>query len=145
STVFPGDTPYKNTYVLPQNSYLCATPAGIKITTIDDAINMFGRISGEPTPELYDELTHALIESCRCLRGSTVYELGLSGGCDSRLVAGALKAAGVNFVPRVYGFDDYADVIVAKMIAERLSLPLTYLRALDSSATRGEVDVFGST
>jgi hypothetical protein len=144
-TVFPGDTPYKNTFVLPQNSYLSATSAGVKVAATDDAIDTFGRTSGEPTSELYDELTHALVESCRCLRGATVYDLGLTGGRDSRLVAGALRAAGVDFVPQVSGFDDYADVIVAKMITERLSLPLTYSRMLDNSATRGEVDVFGST
>jgi hypothetical protein len=53
--------------------------------------------------------------------GSPV-ELSLTGGKDSRLVAAALAAAGVEFRTRTHGFPDHPDVQVAAKVAARLGV-----------------------
>jgi len=68
----------------------------------------------------------ALVAAVRPLAEQTVpVELSLTGGKDSRLIAAALTAAEVPFRARTHGFASHPDVIIARMIAERLGLEHT--------------------
>jgi hypothetical protein len=65
----------------------------------------------------------ALVAAVRPLaEGAVPVELSLTGGKDSRLIAAALAAAGVPFRARTHGFARHPDVVIARMIAERLGL-----------------------
>jgi hypothetical protein len=68
----------------------------------------------------------ALVAAVRPLAEEAVpVELSLTGGKDSRLIAAALAAAGVPFRARTHGFARHPDVIIARMISERLGLEHT--------------------
>jgi hypothetical protein len=68
----------------------------------------------------------ALVAAVRPLAEQAVpVELSLTGGKDSRLIAAALAAAEVPFRARTHGFASHPDVIIARMIAERLGLEHT--------------------
>jgi hypothetical protein len=68
----------------------------------------------------------ALVAAVRPLaEGAVPVELSLTGGKDSRLIAAALAAAEVPFRARTHGFASHPDVIIARMIAERLGLEHT--------------------
>src|SRR5580700_9797360 len=71
----------------------------------------------------YGAVAAALVDAVRPLgeRGVPV-ELSLTGGKDSRLIAGALTAAQVPFRARTHGFASHPDVIVAAMIASKLGI-----------------------
>jgi hypothetical protein len=73
-----------------------------------------------------DLVAAALVAAVRPLGQEAVpVELSLTGGKDSRLIAAALAAAGVPFRARTHGFAGHPDVIIARMIAERLGLEHT--------------------
>jgi asparagine synthetase B (glutamine-hydrolysing) len=77
---------------------------------------------------------------------SAPVELSLTGGKDSRLIAAALVAAGVPVSARTYGFADHPDVVVARMVADRLGIEHivtepAVTRAAGSSPAVQEVDV----
>jgi asparagine synthase (glutamine-hydrolysing) len=68
----------------------------------------------------------ALVAAVRPLAEQAVpVELSLTGGKDSRLIAAALAAAEVPFRARTHGFANHPDVIIARLIAERLGLEHT--------------------
>jgi Asparagine synthase len=80
----------------------------------------------------------ALVAAVRPLGETTVpVELSLTGGKDSRLIAAALAAAGVPFRARTHGFASHPDVIVARMIAERLGLEHTVTEPRAAAASQG--------
>ena len=71
-------------------------------------------------------VANALVAAVRPLAEEAVpVELSLTGGKDSRLIAAALAAAGVPFRARTHGFARHPDVIIARMISERLGLEHT--------------------
>jgi hypothetical protein len=68
--------------------------------------------------------------------GGMPVELSLTGGKDSRLIAAALAAAGVPFRARTHGFASHPDVIIARMISERLGLEHTVTEPRPAAAER---------
>jgi Asparagine synthase len=102
------------------DSRLVVTPAG----EIGDNAPRADRAADIPFPSgesASDLVAAALVDTVRPLRGVPV-ELSLTGGKDSRLIAAALTAARVPFRARTHGVADHPDVIVARMIAERLGV-----------------------
>jgi hypothetical protein len=70
-----------------------------------------------------DCVARALVDSVGPLRRDTGdVVLSLTGGKDSRLVAAALKVAGVNFTTRTHGAPDHPDVIAAGAVARALGV-----------------------
>jgi asparagine synthetase B (glutamine-hydrolysing) len=89
------------------------------------------------------------VDSVTWLRGTPApVELSLTGGKDSRLIAAALVAAGVPVTTRTHGFADHPDVVVARLVADRLGIehvvtePAVTPGAGSSPAVQ-EVDVLG--
>jgi asparagine synthetase B (glutamine-hydrolysing) len=79
----------------------------------------------------------ALVAAVRPLAEEAVpVELSLTGGKDSRLIAAALAAAGVPFRARTHGFASHPDVVIARMIAERLGLEHTVTEPRAAAAER---------
>ena len=79
----------------------------------------------------------ALVAAVRPLAaGAVPVELSLTGGKDSRLIAAALAAAGVPFRARTHGFARHPDVIIARMISERLGLEHTVTEPRPAAAER---------
>jgi hypothetical protein len=79
----------------------------------------------------------ALVAAVRPLAEESVpVELSLTGGKDSRLIAAALTAAGVPFRARTHGFARHPDVIIARMISERLGLEHTVTEPRAAAAER---------
>jgi hypothetical protein len=71
----------------------------------------------------YARVADALVDAVAPLRDAgALVELSLTGGKDSRLIAGALTAAKVPFRARTHGFASHPDVVIAAMIAERLGV-----------------------
>ena len=84
-----------------------------------------GRLEDE-RPAGPDRVAAALTEAVRPLgEADTPVELSLTGGKDSRPVAAALTAARVPFLARTHGFAGHPNVVVAGLIAGRLSLEHT--------------------
>jgi hypothetical protein len=86
----------------------------------------------------------ALVAAVRPLAaGAVPVELSLTGGKDSRLIAAALAAAGVPFRARTHGFARHPDVVIARMISERLGLEHTVTEprpaAAESAPDQAEV------
>jgi asparagine synthetase B (glutamine-hydrolysing) len=93
------------------------------------------------------EVAAALVASVAWLQGASVpVRLGLTGGKDSRLIAAALVAAGVPVIARTHGFGDHPDVVVARMVADRLGIEHIVTEPAVTPSTRSspavqEVDV----
>lgn len=77
-------------------------------------------------------LGESLTEAVKPLTGlSSTPTLSLSGGRDSRLLAAALKAGGVEFKAVTRGLPDHPDVVLATAVAERLHVPLSVVAPAD--------------
>jgi asparagine synthetase B (glutamine-hydrolysing) len=79
------------------------------------------------TPELWDDAIEEMSSNLRFLRHCPdIYpQLGLSGGKDSRLILSLAinEQVAEKILPLTQGLDSHPDVIVAKEITERFSLP----------------------
>lgn len=113
-----------------------ATPfVGVKSIPLSTSIDMGPGHSEMSTslPEQPDEdegvggitaLAEALVNAVRTLkRGRQPIGLALSGGRDSRVIAAALHAAGVEFSTVTRGDPDDPDVQLAEQVAVRLGVP----------------------
>ena len=80
-----------------------------------------GRGSGLATGA--SDVAAALVAAVAPLRGAgQPFELSLTGGKDSRLIAAALVAADVPVFARTHGFPDHPDVVVAAEVARCLGI-----------------------
>lgn len=138
------ETPFKGVNVLETNSKITVDNGIMNINQIDD---YFKRIySVDPDQSFYEQLTDTFVDSFSMLkRHKNDYTMGLTGGKDSRLIVAAMKEMGLNISSSTTGFDDTADVIVAKRIAEALQIDhkVSYPGANHSSAV--EVDIRSRT
>jgi hypothetical protein len=114
-----GRTPFRYVHVVPPNSKLTATPAGIHVASIDGFESEIGVV--EPSPGDYDILTDLLLAGVRPFRGQRV-TCNLTGGKDSRLVAAVLRHGGVELSTQTNGFPESHDVIVGRMVARALGV-----------------------
>jgi asparagine synthetase B (glutamine-hydrolysing) len=113
-------TPFRGVQALAADHSLRVTGARAVITRAGDRHAGVGGVSGAR------RVADALIAAVRPLGETAVpVELSLTGGKDSRLIAAALASAGVPFRARTHGFASHPDVIIARMIAERLGLEHT--------------------
>ncbi len=118
----------------------CVTVGNGKVTTSRLPHHAADRV-GPPA----EHLARALAEAIAPLRdtGGPVV-LSLTGGKDSRLLAAALKVAGVDFTTRTHGAPDHPDVVIAAEIARELGVPheITAPPVRDASGSRVlDVDV----
>jgi len=99
--------------------------AGDHSLRVTDGRLVITRADGRPAGASGTGVADALVAAVRPLGAAAPVELSLTGGKDSRLIAAALAAAGVPFRARTHGFASHPDVIIARMIAERLGLEHT--------------------
>ncbi len=131
-------TPFRNTKVLPPNSELEISPRGVQITAIDDVADSFGEDGAEPSDTFWDEMTERMLGTMKAVAGfGGDIKLNLSGGKDSRLLAGALVSAGVDFSARTAGFATDTDVLGGLKVAEILNLD----HRVDSPDNQSPTDV----
>lgn len=115
-------TPYKGVNILERNSQLKVENNNVYIKQIDDFHSIM--YSMDPDKQFYDEITDLFLDSFSYLKKhDNVLKVGLTGGKDSRLVVAAMNALDLNFETSTNGYDDTADVIIAKKIANQLGLP----------------------
>jgi asparagine synthetase B (glutamine-hydrolysing) len=69
----------------------------------------------------FHERVHAAV--ARCLRTEPAWNVPLSGGLDSRLIAAVGAAEGIPMETFTYGTKGWLDVRVAKQVAKQLGLP----------------------
>lgn len=113
------DTPFTGVNVMPPNSELRAEGGGIQITPIDDFDLQLGLT--RPDDAYYDELATLMTRTVGAF-GDTPIVCSLTGGKDSRIVAAALHAAGLDFSTVTAGFPRHPDVLVAKRLSEELGV-----------------------
>lgn len=109
-------TPFRGVRVLPANSELRVDGSKAIVDAIDDSLAR--STSGEPA---FDEIAETLVRACRplaLLPGAV--SCNLTGGKDSRLVAAALRRAGVSFVAATGGHESNPDVQIGRRVAETL-------------------------
>jgi hypothetical protein len=95
----------------------------VKTEDYRNAYRQLGRSKAVPDRQYYAELAEMLVETVAPLaRFSDPMIIGLTGGKDSRVVASALKAAGVLFSTGTSGADSDPDVIIGKQLAKFLGV-----------------------
>lgn len=126
--------------VLPPGSILTAGPSGVTITRYWRAAYRRGHATGADAAA---ELAHRLIAATRRRSVDRRAPLGifLSGGLDSRCVAGALATTGAPVTAFTFGEPSERDVRFARQLAGRLGFShQTYShRGLDFTATLSRV------
>lgn len=126
------DTPYKNVRLLPLNSSVMMGDGFCELSEPEHPVG----VTGEPCDVECGAATvaEALVESLALMRDRDVpLSLSLSGGRDSRLMAAALHAAGVPFEAVTIGFPGDTDVELAKVVAEKLRIPIRVQPRADNS------------
>ncbi|WP_245642366.1 asparagine synthase-related protein [Nonomuraea candida] len=117
------ETPYKGVSALRPSSRLVVRDGvrTITETPLPEAAPV--PASGRRKRAAIDELAEALLATVAPLRdlGEPV-NLALTGGRDTRILAALLHAARVPFRATTNGLDTHPDVILARMIAERLGV-----------------------
>lgn len=114
-------TPYKNVFCLPENSYIKINHT-IKIESIDDTYDT--AFTFKQSEELLSDITDQFINSFKIMPDQNASILsGLTGGKDSRVILLALLKQGYNVSTHTTGFDDHPDVIVARLLAQKLNVP----------------------
>jgi hypothetical protein len=68
------------------------------------------------------DLARLLVDSCDALAGRGRVRCSLTGGKDSRLIAAALHASGIDIITQTRGHPEHADVVVARRISEMLGV-----------------------
>lgn len=68
-------------------------------------------------------------------------ELSLTGGKDSRLIAAAMKAAGVEFTTQTFGMASHPDVVVGKQVAAHLGVPHKHNAPTISKSDSGQGEI----
>lgn len=123
---YPFETAFKNTHVLPPNSTIRLDRSGISVREIDEAFARVGAGSGEASSAYLDDCAQDLVSALQSFRGGGQYSIGLTAGRDSRTLLSALRAAGVNVFSFTGGPEEWADVKVARRIADKLGVPWVY-------------------
>src|SRR5262245_47630731 len=120
------DTPFRGVEALPAGSVLAAVPGEPTTIRRQPALEPRrppSRGWSRSRRELVRPLADALVASVAPLaRHSEAVSLSLSGGRDSRLMAAALRAAGVPFTASTHGFADDPDVVLATQVANALGV-----------------------
>jgi hypothetical protein len=113
-------TPFRGVRALGRDRSLTVTGGRPVVTRSRDRGDGAGAPAGA---DPYEPVAAALVDAVAPLRDAGVLvELSLTGGKDSRLIAAALTAAKVPFRARTHGSAHHPDVVIAAMIAERLSI-----------------------
>jgi hypothetical protein len=121
----------------PPNSIIRARLSGaprrpswlVKTEDYRNAYRQVGRSKAAPDRRYYARLAEMLVETVAPLsRFSGPLIIGLTGGKDSRVVASALKAAGVPFSTGTSGADSDPDVIIGKQLAQFLGVEHTQIK-----------------
>lgn len=119
ATLFPGIER------LPPASVLSLRDGGVDVLLVHD----FGcKASPPPAADAAAFLADALVAACRTRAADACCVLSLSGGVDSRMVAGALRRAGVPFAAASHRGADATtreDARIAGLVAARLGIPWT--------------------
>lgn len=127
---YPFETPFSGVRVLDANCSLTVSSSGCRQVDINDEYRMVGARTGKPTQALFDDMAKALTDNVRSLVApGFTYDVGLSGGRDSRMVLAALLNIGVDLTAQTTGFDTSADVMLAKRIAGHYDIPIRQNRA----------------
>lgn len=129
------ETPYKGVSALRPSSRLVVRDG---VRTVSET--PLPEAAPAPTSErakrsAIDELADALLATVTPLRdlGEPV-NLALTGGRDTRILAALLHAARVPFRATTNGLDTHPDVIIARMIAERLGVGHTVIAPPQTAA-----------
>lgn len=108
-------TPFKNVVCLPPNSHIMIESGSMKIKEID---NSYSNIFKEELTEDFNKvLTTAFLDSFDIIPSSSLINLGLTGGKDSRMIFYALLNKGYNLETFTSGFPENPDVIIADELA----------------------------
>ena len=137
-------TPFKDVQVLEPNSKITVENLRVKVSPIDDFFDSVYRV--DPDNDFYDRITNDFLESFEVLkRHDLVYKMGLTGGKDSRLVAAAMSKIGLEAEVHTNGFNETPDVIVAKLLAEKLGFKHNVRPTSTSNKNHYNVDIFNRT
>lgn len=114
-------TPYKGTQIVPGNSCITISNEKIHIKKIDNYSDSMYTI--DANNQFLDEITDNIVKSLSVLKKhNTTFELGLTGGKDSRIIASAMKFLNLDFTTYTNGFEEHPDVIIAKKISDVLNV-----------------------
>src|SRR5699024_10973451 len=94
----------------------------ISITQIDNTYET--AFSYDKSEDLLEEITNNFLNAFQIMPNRSAPILsGLTGGKDSRVILLALLANHYNVNTHTTGFKEHPDVVVAKLLAERLNVP----------------------
>ncbi|WP_312903441.1 asparagine synthase-related protein [Nonomuraea rubra] len=129
------ETPYKGVSALRPSSRLVVRDGVRAITETPLPEAAPAPTSARHKRAAIGELADALLATVAPLRdlGEPV-NLALTGGRDTRILAALLHAAGVPFRTTTNGLDTHPDVILARMIAERLGVEHTVIAPPQTAA-----------
>lgn len=138
-----GDTGPLGLHTLDPGQCISIEAGRLRVTNYTDDWATYGEGRNPLSEQALDELAHALIEAARASAGLTPFAfVGLSGGKDSRVVASALCAAGIETVGHTRGWEDHPDVLVAERLAGALDIPINKrVYRVDESLKRHRYDV----
>ncbi|WP_344494765.1 asparagine synthase-related protein [Nonomuraea monospora] len=129
------ETPYKGVTALRPNSRLIVRDGARTIIETPLPQAAPAPASARRKRAAVGELADALLATVAPLRdlGEPV-NLALTGGRDTRILAALLHAAGVPFRATTNGLDTHPDVIIARMIADRLGVEHTVIAPPQTAA-----------
>lgn len=116
-------TPFDGIQVVPANSFMTCSDAGVDISQCSDILDSFSSLP--PSDELYDRLAGILSNSVAVrpyFNDSHDIDIGITGGRDSRLLFAALKKSGADFTSHTIGRNGHPDVVIGKLIAAHLNI-----------------------
>ncbi len=117
-------TPFKEISLLPSNSFLEYSGSGFKIRKHTDICDFFGA-SPEPVKKGADELSDLFIEMANDFIPEYPCMLSLTGGLDSRAVAGVAAGRAEVSGAYTYGLPQDADIKIAAEISDFLKIDFT--------------------
>lgn len=114
-------SPYKNVFCLPENSSIKIGQT-LDIRQIDNTYET--AFTYNKSDDLLNEISNYFINAFQIMPDKNAPIMtGLTGGKDSRVILLALLANDYNINTHTTGFKDHPDVIVAKLLAEKLNVP----------------------
>lgn len=114
-------TPFKEISLLPSNSFLEYSGSEFKIRKHSDICDFFN-VSPEPVKTVADELSTLFLEMAEGFIPEYPCMLSLTGGLDSRSIAGVMAGRAEVSGVYTYGLPQDADIKIAAEIADFLKL-----------------------
>lgn len=108
--------------------------------------HMGGKAAGPSFAKRMDAVCDAFIAATdRSVSRPGPYSIGLSGGMDSRLVAGLALGKADGFFSWTYGTDDASDLRIARILAEKMGIPHDHVPVELDATARHATDLATTT